>query len=132
MPTIGRIARQSGVNVDTIRYCEREGLLREAPRTVAGYRVFTPDTILRVRFIKRAQNLGFSLREIVELLTLRMNGLSSCRDMQQRTTAKIADIARKIKTLRAMKRVLTRLTAHCPGRAPVYDCPVLEHLGHLG
>jgi MerR family copper efflux transcriptional regulator len=126
--TIGQLAKQGGVNLETIRYYERRGILPRPPRTGSGYRAFSDDAVRRLRFIKRAQALGFSLREIGELLTLRARPGRSCASVQAKTQAKIADIEAKLRTLTAMKRALTRLVAACDGGAAVGDCPILESL----
>ena len=89
--TIGRLARLGGVNLVTVRYYERTGLLPKPPRTASGYRVFPEDAARRLRFIKHAQELGFSLREIGELLALRMRPATSRAEIRSRATAKIAD-----------------------------------------
>src|SRR5262245_5989173 len=90
--TIGNVAKESGVNLETIRYYEREGLLPEPQRTETGYRMFSRSAISRLRFIKRAQQLGFSLKEIKEILALRMDTNKSCADIRERAKAKIADV----------------------------------------
>jgi len=126
--TIGQLAKQSRVNLETIRYYERRGLLRRPPRTDSGYRIFSANDVQRIRFIKRAQELGFSLKEIQELLALRIHPGTSCAEIRQRTEVKIADIDEKIRTLKAMKKALVRLTNACSGRGPVSDCPILESL----
>ncbi|MCZ2075915.1 MAG: MerR family DNA-binding protein [Bryobacterales bacterium] len=123
---IGELADQSQVNLQTIRYYEREGLLPKPPRLASGYRVFSPDAVRRVRFIKRAQELGFSLKEIKELLSIRVDPRRDCSDVQRLAKAKLADIDQKIRTLRAMKEVLSRLATVCPGRGPSTECPILE------
>lgn len=123
---IGELAEQSGVNLQTIRYYEREGLLPKPPRLPSGYRVFSRDAVRRVRFIKRAQELGFSLKEIKELLSIRVDPRSDCSSVQRLAKAKLADIDEKIRTLQAMKRVLTKLATACPGRGPTSECPILE------
>ena len=84
----------------------------------------------RLRFIKQAQELGFSLKEIKELLALRVDARTSCADVRRRAEGKIADIDQKLRALRAMKRALVRLTAACVGRGPVSTCPILESLDH--
>src|SRR6516225_4443730 len=100
--TISRLAQLGGVNLETIRYYEREGLLPKPPRTEAGYRLFPSETARRLRFIKRAQELGFSLGEIRELLTLRMKPGTKREHIRSRAEAKITDIEQKIRTLEAM------------------------------
>jgi DNA-binding transcriptional MerR regulator len=124
--TIGRLARAGGVNLETIRYYERTGLLPKPPRTPSGYRMFPPDAARRLRFIKRAQELGLSLAEIRELLSLRMRPGTSRADIRRRATAKVADIDGKIKALKAMRKTLLALTAQCDGCGPVDACPILE------
>ncbi len=124
--TRGELARQGGVNIETVRYYERRGLLPEPPRSQSGYRLFSKDDLRRVRFIKRAQELGFSLKEIQELLALRVEPQSTRADVRQRAEAKIANIDEKIRQLRAMKKSLQRLTASCSGIGPACGCPILE------
>ena len=125
---LGELASQGGVNLETVRYYERRGLLPKPPRTAAGYRTFDAAAVRRLRFIKQAQALGFSLKEIRELLALRVDPRASCADVRRRAEAKIADIDAKLRALRAMKRALVRLTAACAGRGPVSACPILESL----
>src|SRR6266581_4304729 len=96
------VAKQGGVNLETIRYYERRGLLPKPPRTPAGYRTFDAAALRRLRFIKQAQALGFSLKEIKELLALRLDPRASCADVRRRAEAKIADIDEKLRALRAM------------------------------
>src|SRR6266852_2612960 len=117
--TIGRLARLGGVNLETIRYYEREGLLQEPPRTPAGYRLFPRETARRLQFIKRAQELGFSLGEIRELLALRMKPGTKREHIRERAEAKLADIEQKIQTLEAMKKALRKMTNRCDGRGPL-------------
>jgi Hg(II)-responsive transcriptional regulator len=125
---IGQLAEQSQVNLQTIRYYEREGLLPKPPRLASGYRVFSPDAIRRVRFIKRAQGLGFSLKEIKGLLSLRVDPQSDCSKVQKLAKGKLADIEQKIRSLQAMRKVLSKLARACPGRGPSSECPILETL----
>jgi len=126
--TIGRLARLGGVNLETIRYYEREGLLPKPPRTEAGYRLYPRKTTRRLRFIKRAQELGFSLAEIRELLALRMKPGTKREHIRSRAEGKIADIEHKIQTLEAMKKTLRKLTERCDGCGPLSECPILESL----
>lgn len=122
------VAKQAEVNLETIRFYERRGLLPKPPRTASGYRTFSPEMVRRVRFIKRAQELGFSLKEIKELLALRVDPATTCADVRQQAEAKVNDIDEKIRTLRSMRKVLTRLVAACPSRGPTDDCPILDSL----
>ena len=126
--TISRLARLGGVNLETVRFYEREGLIPKPPRTRAGYRVFPKDAARRLRFIKRAQELGFSLTEIRELLSLRPS--TDRPKVRARAQAKIADIEQKIQTLQAMKKILGSLIERCDHCGPMGDCPILESLDH--
>lgn len=123
---IGELARRTGVNLETIRYYERRGLLPQPPRSSSGYRRFGEDDIQRVGFVKRAQELGFSLREIEELLTLRVAPGVTCDNVRQRAEIKLLDIERKIDDLLAIKKALKRLVSTCAGTGPVTACPILE------
>lgn len=125
---IGEVAARGGVNLQTIRYYERERLLPKPPRLDSGYRVFPEQTVDRIRFIKRAQELGFSLAEIRDLLSIQIDPNKECSDVRQLARAKVADIERKIRTLESMKRTLTRLSKMCPGSGPSSDCPILESI----
>jgi Hg(II)-responsive transcriptional regulator len=129
---IGEVAERGGVNLQTIRYYEREGLLPEPPRLASGYRMFPEIAVRRVRFIKRAQELGFSLAEIRDLLSLRDDAGAGARQMRERIKAKIAAIEQKIRTLRAMKDALHRMTEKCPGCGPLSECPILDELDAKG
>ena len=125
---IGELAEQGQVNLQTIRYYEREGLLAKAPRLASGYRVFSSDAVRRVRFIKRAQELGFSLKEIKELLALRVRPGSSCVDVRRKAEAKIVDVEAKVQHLQTIKKALQNLTKTCAGKGPVSTCSILEAL----
>ncbi len=126
--TISRLALLGGVNLETIRYYERQGLLPAPPRTAAGYRVFPREATRRLRFIKRAQELGFSLNEIRELLELRIKPGANRADMRVCAEAKMAVIEQKIQTLQAMRETLRKITARCDGCGPLSECPILESL----
>jgi len=124
---IGELARLGGVNLETVRYYERKGLLPKPPRSEAGYRQFSPESESRLRFIKRAQELGFSLAEVLELLTLRVDPQQNCIDVRSRAKAKIADIEQKIETLAAMKDILCVLVEQCENCASD-ECPILASM----
>ena len=126
--TIGDVAKQARVRIETLRYYEREGLVASPPRSLSNYRLYPEDTVHRVQFIKRVQELGFSLKEIKEILSLRMEPSTSCADVRNRALAKITTIEEKIRTLQAMKHALTQLVEECPGQGAVTDCPILESL----
>ncbi len=126
--TISKAARRAEVGVETIRFYERQGLIQIPPRPTSGYRPYPEETVRCVRFIRRAKELGFTLKEIKDLLELRIDPTTTCEDICRRAEVKIADIDEKIKTLQRMKKALVKLTAACSGRGPVTECPILEAL----
>jgi MerR family mercuric resistance operon transcriptional regulator len=126
--TIGQLAKKANVNLETIRFYERRGLLPEPPRNISGHRQYSIKELRRTEFIKRTQSLGFSLREISDLLSLRVESGKTCGDVKQRVKAKLIDIEEKIETLQRMKEVLLRLETNCPGKGPLNECPILETL----
>jgi MerR family mercuric resistance operon transcriptional regulator len=126
--TTGRVARLAGVNVETLRYYERRGLLPAPPRISSGYRDYPPEAVQVVRFIKQAQGLGFSLKEIEELLALSGNNGSTCGDIRDAARRKLEDIEAKIDGLRSMRRTLKRIIKTCPGQGPLSNCSILESL----
>jgi DNA-binding transcriptional MerR regulator len=107
--TIGDVAEEAKVNNETLRYYERRGLLTTPPRSPSNYRLYSAETVRRVRFIKGAQALGFSLQEIMELLSLRAEPETSCEDIRERAQAKIAAIEAKMASLQAMKHALAKV-----------------------
>jgi MerR family copper efflux transcriptional regulator len=126
--TIGQLAQAAGVGVETVRFYEREGLLAEPPRRASGYRQYPEAAVARVQFIRHAKELGFSLKEIGELLELRLARGVSCAAVQRRAMAKIEDIEARIAALRRMKRALAKLAATCGDRGAASECPILEAL----
>jgi Hg(II)-responsive transcriptional regulator len=126
--TIGQVARNAGVGIETIRFYEREGLLEEPPRRASGYRQYSEQVIKRIHFIKRTQQLGFSLKEITELLLLRVDGPTSCEDVKQHAEAKIAEVERKLAELQHMRHALLHVAALCTGEGPASACPMLDAL----
>ena len=126
--TVGIAAKRAGVKIDTIRYYERRALLPRSPRTEAGYRTLTEETVQRLRLIKHAQALGFTLNEIKQLLELRLTPGKTCADVRSRAEAKIADIERKIRSLQVMKRALQQLVSACKSDGPASKCSFLENL----
>jgi MerR family mercuric resistance operon transcriptional regulator len=107
-------------------------VLEEPPRRESGYRQYSVRAVDRIRFIKRAQELGFSLQEIQELLDLRAEGPDACPDVKMRAEAKIADIEDKLQTLQGMSRALRKLIEECAHHTPADECPILEALEHSG
>lgn len=126
--TIGKIAKQAGIGIDTIRFYERQGLIEPPQRTESNYRIYTKSDITRIRFIRRAKKLGFSLNEIKELLSLRHDPNASKADIKTRTEKKIEDIKQRIQDLSKMLHALESLTAACDGQGPIEECPILEAL----
>jgi Zn(II)-responsive transcriptional regulator len=129
--TRGELARSGQVNPETIRYYERSGLLPLPQRSEAGYRLFAPAAAQRIRFIKRAQAVGFSLDEIRALLDLKFGADATCGDVRGMVDTKISDIDQKIAALQAMRDELTVLFDDCPGGdVPTEECPILESFAH--
>jgi MerR family copper efflux transcriptional regulator len=126
--TIGEVAEQGGVHIETLRYYERRRLLEKPPRSASNYRQYPEAAVRRVRFIKRAQELGFSLNDIKELLSLQAAPEAGCAEIRAHAEAKMKDIDAKIGALTAMKYVLSTLVAECSGDGPLSDCPILESL----
>jgi len=128
--TIGQVARAADVNVQTIRYYERRGLFPEPPRTASGYRQYDQETVRRLRFVKRAQELGFSLKEIDELLALRVHHGAACDEVEDRVRHKVARVERMLADLTRVRDVLLDLAGACRDRRPTEECPILEVLDH--
>jgi len=125
---IGEVARRADVNKDTVRYYEERELIPKPDRRRSGYRIFTWRHIDQIKFIKRAQQLGFTLNEIKELLELRMDEETSCSEIRKEAQAKYQDVSKKIEDLRRIKKTLTDLIDSCSKAGPVGDCPILEAL----
>jgi MerR family mercuric resistance operon transcriptional regulator len=126
--TTGRLSHETGVGIETIRFYERIGLLAEPPRRASGYRQYPEEAVRQLRFIKRAQELGFSLNAIKELLALRLDPPSDCEDLRARAEAKITAIEGKIRHLQRMTRALRTLASACPGQGTTAACPIVEAL----
>ncbi|BCL77713.1 Cu(I)-responsive transcriptional regulator [Ktedonobacteria bacterium brp13] len=128
--SIGQVARRAGIGVETVRFYEREGLLEEPPRRASGYRQYSEEVVKQIRFIKRAQQLGFSLKEIMELLTLRVDGQTSCEQVKERAEAKLAEVERKICELQSMRQALLQVASLCTGEDPGSRCRMLDALDY--
>lgn len=130
--TIGRLAKQAGVGVETLRYYERRGLIRPQRRTDSGYRLYDIDAGRRLRFIRRAQTLGFSLDEVAELLSLSDRPAASAAEVKQIARARISDIEARLRDLERMKSALSALEEQCPGHAgTTAECPILAALNQV-
>ncbi len=126
---IGEFAKCAGVGVETVRFYERQGLLKEPPRRPSGHREYAEAEVTRLAFIRRAKKLGFSLAEIKQLLPLRADRKAQCGQVKTRTEAKLADIDERILTLRRMRRALAKLNAACEREeVPTGECPILDAL----
>lgn len=126
--TIGQVAKAAGVNVETIRFYERKGLVKQPPREGSGFRKYAPSVVGRVRFIRGAKDLGFSLREVADLLDLRVDPNVSCNEVKAAAQTKIEDIDAKVRGLLRMKDALTELVRACDRRAATDACPILAAL----
>jgi MerR family Zn(II)-responsive transcriptional regulator of zntA len=124
--TIGKVASAAEVSTDTLRYYEREGLIGPASKSSGGYRLYDRDAVRRVRFIKQAQNCGFTLAEIRALLDLRAGEAACCGDVRRFSLEKKLQLEAKIKAMRAMSKALDHLIAACSDESrPLDDCPIL-------
>lgn len=130
--TIGRVAKEVGVNIQTIRYYERLSLLKPTARRPSGYRLYGDEEIRRLRFIKNAQALGFTLHEITELLNLRVRSSARCGAVQRKAQAKLVQVERKVRDLQALARSLRCLVRDCQAGQPTNHCPILESLEQNG
>lgn len=126
--TIGQLAKTIGVNVQTLRYYERLKLLTPSARKSSGYRLYGPSEVARLRFIKNAQALGFTLHEITELLNLRVSSAVRCGDVQQRAQAKLKQVEAKVRDLRSLARALRGLIQNCQAGQPTDRCPILKSM----
>jgi len=126
--TIGRLARAAGVNIETIRYYQRIGLIKKPSRPPAGFRAYPAEVVTRIRFIKRAQALGFSLQDIAHLLEL---GDGHCSDVRQQAETKLVKIEAQIKDLQAMRRTLKHLVNECCDGQDNHPCPIIHSLADL-
>lgn len=125
---IGQVAAGASVNVETVRYYERTGMLAPPARSATGYREYDAEAVRRIRFIKHAQALGFSLKEIRDLLALRVRHGAACGAIEKQTRKKITLIDEKLRELTALRRTLKALVASCEARKTTAECPVLATL----
>lgn len=126
--TIGKLAKAVGVNIQTIRYYERRRLLTTRSRKLSGYRLYDENALTRLRFIKNAQALGFTLYEIAELLNLRVSSTARCGDVQRKAEVKLKQVEAKVRDLRALARSLQGLIRMCRAGQPTDHCPILTSL----
>lgn len=122
--TIGQVAKQASIGVETVRFYERRGLLAEPDRKASGYRQYDESAVARLQFIRQAKELGFRLTEIKELLALWFDPRTKCCDVRKKAQAKIVEIDERIESLKVMKKALARITTQCDRRGSVAECPL--------
>ncbi len=125
--TIGNVAKLCGVGVETIRYYEREGIINQPKKSMGSFREYPEEVVHRIRFIKRAQELGFSLDEITELLSLRAKGRGTCSSVKTKSEQKIIQIEEKIADLKRIQSALREVKDRCERQTSGDKCPVLEN-----
>lgn len=125
---IGQVAKQTGVTVEAVRFYEKKNLIAAPQRSDAGYRQYPLDTVKRVQFIQRAKEVGFTLKDISELLALRQKPGTSCTDIKLRATQKIDEVDQKIHDLNRIRDALGRMVMKCNGSGELSECPILEEL----
>ena len=126
--TIGQVAKEANIGVETVRFYERRGLLAEPDRKASGYRQYDPSAVARLQFIRQTKELGFRLTEVKELLSLWFDPCTRCCDVRKKSLAKIVEIDERIESLKAMKKALTRITQQCERRDSVTECPLFVEL----
>ena len=126
--TTGQLAKRAQVNIETIRFYERKGLLPKPRRNSSGYRIYPQDSVNHIKFIKRAKILGFFLKEISELLSLRVESKKTCAHVKKQIETKLDEINKKIKSLRHIQKALKNMAKSCQGKGPTSKCPILDEL----
>ncbi len=127
--TISHAARQAGVGVETVRFYERQGLIEQPPKPAgSGFRVYPEETVRRIRFIREAQDIGFSLRETDQLLSLRADPSADSADVVKRAIDKRNEVERKIEHLQRIHAALEELISACPGKGALRHCSIMEAL----
>ena len=125
---IGTVAKAAGIGIDAVRFYERRGLIPAPARQPSGYRMYSADVVLSLRFIRRAKDLGFSLKEISELLSLDTAAGATAADVRKLAEAKLADMEQRIRALQRMRRALKKTVDGCPGQGPTSGCSILRSL----
>ncbi|MEX2284888.1 MAG: MerR family DNA-binding protein [Gemmatimonadota bacterium] len=126
--TIGAVAKQAGLGIQTVRFYEREGLIEAPPRSSSGYRAYDEKAVYRLRFIRRAQELGFTLKEIRELIALEQDQDADCEQVRGVASSKLSTVENKIADLQRMKAALQQLIHSCNGSGPIRDCVIMDCL----
>ena len=130
--TIGELATKAHVGVETVRFYERQGLIEQPQKPSKGFRRYPPETVRRIQFMRRAKGLGFTLKEISELLDLRFDPERSCVEVREIAETKISDVERRIADLEKIRTVLGELVKACKGKGAVSECPILDALDEDG
>jgi len=125
MLNIGQLAGQTGVTVETVRFYEKQGLIAAPTRSAGGYRQYPPETVQRLRFIQNAKDVGFTLRDIGELLAMREEPGTTCQDIQARASDKLVEVEQKLRELTRIRNALSRLVTKCRAQAVQGECPIL-------
>ena len=124
---IGQLAKEAGVGVETVRFYQQKGLMAQPPKPeTGGYREYPAESVHRIRFIRSAQQIGFSLGEIDELLELEAGNNTRCIDVRKRAEVKLEDVLVKIDNLKSIRKALEMLINACPGKGSVRKCSILE------
>jgi DNA-binding transcriptional MerR regulator len=131
--TIGKVAKLAGVNIQTIRFYERKGLVPAIGRkgsdmVHSGYRIYNEDAVRKIQFIKNAQRLGFTLKEIASLLNLRVSQRGKCGSVKRKAEIKLKEVQEKMVSLKALEKALLSLIRACHSQAPTESCPILKSL----
>jgi len=126
--TVGQLAKTANVNIQTVRFYDRQGILKPASRTESGYRIYDKEGVKRLNFIIQAKELGFSLKEIKEFLALRVQSVQACDRVRKKTTEKLQGIQNKIAHLKKLEKTLKDLIGDCENRVITDQCPILEKM----
>lgn len=124
--TIGQVAKLAEVGIDTIRFYEKKGVIQEPKRLASGYRQYDENTPRKIRFIKKAQELGFTLKEVKELLELKINRKAPCQSVRMKAETKMREIESKVNDLSKMKDALLKMVFSCSGKGTTVECSILE------
>lgn len=125
---IGEVAKAASVGIDAVRFYERQGLIPAPARRPSGYREYGPEVVLSLRFIRRAKELAFSLKEIGELLALQRDENATAAEVKQAAERSLGDVEERIRSLQRMRRALRKAVSGCPGRGPTSGCSILASL----
>ncbi len=125
---IGQVAKRTGITVETVRFYEKQGLIAAPQRSDSGYRQYSPETVKRLQFIQHAKEVGFTLKDIGDLLALRREPGTSCADIKLSAMQKIEEVDQKIRDLKRIRDALHRMAMKCSGRGALSECPILEEL----